>query len=242
MLSTILILLGSLSLVFICVLLYMSFNNKKEDIDAILNKYRSTINPSHQNKQQKPTESDRVMLLIDEVKKLKKEVGDLKQKVIQVETRRNQDIKAINDSFDVISKRITSVSSKKSVDEKQSTAMMIAGEKRNIITKKYPQVVYAHYADSENPIGFSQSLLKMSPEGCFFKIIIYSPTQASFSLIDNEGIMINAIQALATIVNPCCNYEISEPITNRYKTISEGKLIKVNHLWQVESKSKISFL
>ena len=188
MLSTILILLGSLSLVFICVLLYMSFNNKKEDIDAILNKYRSTINPSHQNKQQKPTESDRVMLLIDEVKKLKKEVGELKQKVIQVETRRNQDIKAINDSFDVISKRITSVSSKKSVDEKQSTAMMIAGEKGNIITKKYPRVVYAHYADSEKPIGFSQSLLKMSPEGCFFKIIIYSPTQASFSLIDNEGV------------------------------------------------------
>lgn len=220
----------------------MLLSNKKVDIGAILNKCRSTINHSPQNNQQKPAESDSDKLVLDELRQLRKELGDLRQKVTQIETRRNQDIKAINDSFDVISKRIASVSSKKTLEEKQSPVITNAGVKKSIDTEKYPQVVYAHYADSEDPIGFSQSLLKKSPEGCFYKITFESPTQASFSLIENEGIMINAVQALATIVNPCCTYDISEPITNRYKTISVGKLIKVNNIWQVEIKSKISFL
>lgn len=243
MLKPIIIILSICILIFIGVILYrLLLSNKKIGVDSILNECRSIMNASPKKQPTKPVVSDNEKALINELKQLKKEIEGLKEKVAHIETRRNKDIKAINERFDVISKKVIDIASKKSAEAKRSQEMIAPQVKKDVEVAKYPQVVYAHYADSENPVGFSLSVLRKTPEGCFFKITIQSPTQASFSLIEDEVIMDNAVQAMSTIVTPCCTYDISEPITNKYKTMSEGKLSIVNNLWQVETKSKISFI
>lgn len=242
MFRTIISLFFILLLIIIAVILFLLFNSKQGvDFNAFLTKCKSVKNRDSKDTRQEPEVSGTEKQLIDELKQLKKEVVELKQKVSQIETKRNQDVKAINDSFKIINEKLANVASQKS---KEVTSEQVATTPKVTVVnvEKYPKVMYAHYADNANPVGFSQSLLKLSSEGCFFKITIQSPTQASFSLIDDEDIMLNAVQALATIVTPCCVYNIAEPITNRYKTIAEGKLTKLNDLWQVETKSKISFL
>lgn len=242
MLSTIFSLLGVLLLIIIAIILFLLFNSKQGvDLDVFLSKCKSVKNGANQDTPQKSVVSEKETLLNEELKQLKKEIAELKQKIAQIETRRNQDVKAINDRFKILSDKIVNITPQN--NHKVEPGPIATNPKVTVgNVDKYPQVMYAHYADNANPVGFTQALLKSTPEGCFFKITILSPTQASFSLIEEENIMLNAVQALSTIVTPCCIYNIAEPITNRYKTIAEGKLTKLNNLWQVEIKSKISFL
>lgn len=192
-----------------------------------------------------PTEHD---VLVDrrlkniemEIRQIRQSVSVLNKMISTIEKHRescDNDIRQIRDKYRQLNERI--IEHERVYHLPQTDQTM---EDRNEKRDSYPRYKFARYADSCRPVGFSEPFLQDIPAGCCYRIEIRSSDEATFRFVEDENIKQTAVQAMSTIIDPCCSYDLDMPISSKFKTIKEGKLKKSDNIWQVEQKSVILFL
>lgn len=131
---------------------------------------------------------------------------------------------------------------RRKIDEvdKKLDSIIIQKKEINKTPRKRTNVYFAKFIDSTNPLGFKVENLQEEQEGCCFKIILLSPNQAEYEIVDDPSIQQEMIKILP-LIEASSEYAFIPSKIAGIKQIAKGELFLEGTMWKVVKKQIIQF-